>query len=215
MHYGISWNVKHISMIACISAAGESLTPYIVTSQDSAPVRKQLKKHGVHFGTNLMLISNSKPYINSEIFLDYIRTVFLLNLTELRTLRQFAEDIAVLLMDNYPSQVTADVIGLLAESWVRVITFAPHTTQIFQILDVTLFGVFWRDGDCQPSPSLCTLTTRSASMNQFPISTFYFILLCRDWGDAKSAMKSHSIIDNDDTWRSDLALLCFSVSCFF
>jgi hypothetical protein len=27
---------------------------------------------------------------------------------------------------------------------VRVITFAPHTTQIFQVLDVTLFGVFKR-----------------------------------------------------------------------
>jgi hypothetical protein len=27
---------------------------------------------------------------------------------------------------------------------VRVITFAPHTTQIFQILDVTLFGVLKR-----------------------------------------------------------------------
>jgi hypothetical protein len=27
---------------------------------------------------------------------------------------------------------------------VRVITFAPHTTQIFQVLDVTLFGVLKR-----------------------------------------------------------------------
>jgi hypothetical protein len=33
------------------------------------------------------------------------------------------------------------VIGILTEARVRVITFAPHTTQIFQILDLTLFGV--------------------------------------------------------------------------
>jgi hypothetical protein len=36
------------------------------------------------------------------------------------------------------------VVGLLTEARVRVITFAPHTTQIFQVLDVTLFGVLQR-----------------------------------------------------------------------
>jgi hypothetical protein len=38
-------------------------------------------------------------------------------------------------------QVTDDIIGLLTEARVCVITFAPHTTQIFQVLDVTFFGV--------------------------------------------------------------------------
>jgi hypothetical protein len=40
--------------------------------------------------------------------------------------------------------VTDEIIGLPAEARVRVITFAPHTTQIFQILDMTLFGVLKR-----------------------------------------------------------------------
>jgi hypothetical protein len=34
------------------------------------------------------------------------------------------------------------VIGLLAKARGCVITFAPYTTQIFQVLDVSLFGVF-------------------------------------------------------------------------
>jgi hypothetical protein len=43
--------------------------------------------------------------------------------------------------------VTDYIIGLLIEARVRVITFAPHTTQIFQVLDVTVFGVLkWRLG---------------------------------------------------------------------
>jgi hypothetical protein len=43
--------------------------------------------------------------------------------------------------------VIDDIIGLLTEARVRVITFAPCTTQIFQILDVTLFGVLkWQLG---------------------------------------------------------------------
>jgi hypothetical protein len=56
----------------------------------------------------------------------------------------FTEEIGVSLMDNCPSHVTDDVISLLTEEPMRVITFAPHTTQIFQVLDVTLFGVLKR-----------------------------------------------------------------------
>ena len=144
IHHEISRTVKHISVIACVSAAGESLTPYIVTSQRSTAVQEQLKKQGVRLGTDFVLRSNPKPYINAEIFLDYIRTVFLPNLAELRTLDAFSEETAVLLMDNCPSHVTDEIIGLLTEARVRVITFAPHTTQIFQILDLTLFGVLKR-----------------------------------------------------------------------
>jgi hypothetical protein len=124
-----------------VSAAGESVTPYVVTSQGSAVVREQLKKHGVRFGVDLVMKVRPKPYVNAKIFLDYIKTVFLPNLAELRHLEEFAEEDAVLLLDNCPSHVTRGVIGILTDARVRVITFAPHTTQIFQILDMTLFGV--------------------------------------------------------------------------
>jgi hypothetical protein len=40
IHDGISRNLKHISVIACVFTAGESLTPYIVTLQDSIPVQE-------------------------------------------------------------------------------------------------------------------------------------------------------------------------------
>ena len=36
------------------------------------------------------------------------------------------------------------VLALLSNACVRIVTFAPHITQIFQILDLTLFGVFKR-----------------------------------------------------------------------
>jgi hypothetical protein len=144
IHHEISRTVKHISVIACISAAGESLTPYIITFQAPTSVQERLKKDGVRFGTDFVLRSNPSPYINGEIFLDDIRTVFLPNLAELRTLDGFAEETGVLLMDNCPSHVIDDIIAVLTEARVRVITFAPHTTQIFQVLDVTLSGVLKR-----------------------------------------------------------------------
>jgi hypothetical protein len=110
MHHGIARNVKDIAMIASVFAAGESLTLYIITSQSSLSVREQLKKHGVRFGTDLIMKLNAKPYINADIFFDYVQTVFLSNLAELRRLDTFAEEMAVLLMDNCPSHITRDVM---------------------------------------------------------------------------------------------------------
>jgi hypothetical protein len=69
IHHGISRKVKHISVIACVSAAGESLTPDIMTSQDSPLFREQLNKYGIRFGTDLIMNSDAKPSINAEICL--------------------------------------------------------------------------------------------------------------------------------------------------
>jgi hypothetical protein len=53
IHHGISLTLKHISVIACVFAAEESLSPYMITSQDSASVRGQVKEHCVWFGFRL------------------------------------------------------------------------------------------------------------------------------------------------------------------
>jgi hypothetical protein len=71
-------------------------------------------------------------------------TVLLPNLVELRMLDGFAEETGVLLMDNCPSVFADDRISLLTEARVPVITLTPHTTQTFQVLDVTIFGVLKR-----------------------------------------------------------------------
>jgi hypothetical protein len=107
-------------------------------------VQERLKKESVRFGTDFVSRSNPSRYIKAEIFLDYIRTVFLPNLAELRKLDAFTEETVVLLMDNCPSHVIDDIIAVLTEARVRVTTFVPYTTQIFQVLDVTLFGVLKR-----------------------------------------------------------------------
>jgi hypothetical protein len=42
------------------------------------------------------------------------------------------------------AHVSDGVIRILTEARVRVITFAPHTAQVFQVLDLTFFGVLKR-----------------------------------------------------------------------
>jgi hypothetical protein len=54
VHHAISRNLKHRSVIACISAGGQCLFPSMVTSQDSAPVRNALATTGLPIASQLI-----------------------------------------------------------------------------------------------------------------------------------------------------------------
>jgi hypothetical protein len=58
---------------------------------------------------------------------------------------------AVSLMDDSSPHVTPVMIELLSEARVEIVTFTPHTSQIFQALDLTLFGVLKRRGQYELS----------------------------------------------------------------
>jgi hypothetical protein len=60
-----------------------------------------------------MLKCSHEPYVNAEIFLDSIKTVFLAYLDGLRRSAGFSEQDAVLLTGNCSAHLTDDVINLL------------------------------------------------------------------------------------------------------
>jgi hypothetical protein len=60
--------------------------------------------------------------------------------------RAIGEQEAVLLMNDCPSHIIAEVTNFLAAARVWVIIFAQYTPQIFQPLDLTLVGIFKREG---------------------------------------------------------------------
>jgi hypothetical protein len=78
----VNRNLKHVSVIGHVSAAGKSFIPDIVTFQDSTHVREQLKKYGVDFDTDFILKDRANPHINAKIFLEDIRALVLPNLNE-------------------------------------------------------------------------------------------------------------------------------------
>jgi hypothetical protein len=136
--------VKHISIVTCISASGACLTPYIIISQDSAPLHRALEVTGMQIGKHLIFRRRDKPSVNADLFGNYIRTVVLPHLLATRRMYDFGKEDTVLLMDNCSPHLAPAVLTLLSNARVRIVTFAPHTMQIFQILDLTLFGLFKR-----------------------------------------------------------------------
>jgi hypothetical protein len=68
IRHGTSRNGKDIMAIASVSTTGKSLIAYMIMLQDFASGREQPKKHVVGLGTDLVLKSNLKPHINTDIF---------------------------------------------------------------------------------------------------------------------------------------------------
>jgi hypothetical protein len=122
-------------------AAKESLMPYIVISQDSEPLRRRLMSRSVRLGVDSVLRQRSKSYVNSILFVHDINSIFIYYLNELRDSEAFTECEAILLIDNCLPQMEEAVGAILTRERVRVFIFAYHTSHIFQMLDVTLFGI--------------------------------------------------------------------------
>jgi hypothetical protein len=86
-----------------------------------------------------------EPYVNAELFEDYLRNVFLPQLMITRIVKDLPEEDAALLMDSCSSHSTLSVIELLSTARVRVVivTFAPHTTY-HPNLPRSQFDLVWR-----------------------------------------------------------------------
>jgi hypothetical protein len=120
------------------------MTPFMVSSQVHDSVIERLKTEGFRMGVGLILERRQKPYMTAALFQQYVITVLIPFINRIRTNDQLAGKPAILLMDNCSLHTRPEVLEMLREHDVKVITFPPHTTQVFQALDLSLFGVLKR-----------------------------------------------------------------------
>jgi len=99
-----------------------------------------MMKQGFRFGLDLIPRKRDTAYVNAELFKEYIQTVFIPYVKDLRKLAMFAGQEAELLMDNFGSQSKDEILTLLATNRIKGITFAPHTSHVFQMPDLSCFG---------------------------------------------------------------------------
>jgi hypothetical protein len=144
IHHGVHRNLKHMSVICCVSAARESLNPFVVSSQVNDKVTETRKIAGFRMGVDIVLEHRQKAYVTATLFQQYVTSVLIPFIERLRTNPEFTGKSATLLMDNCSIHTRPEVLATLRDHNVKVITFPPHTTQIFQTLDLYLFGVFKR-----------------------------------------------------------------------
>ena len=140
----VNRNIKHITMVNCISAAGDTLTPLIISQASDFT---EIWAKGYRQDEDVMLRTRNPAYIDTELFNEYLDIVFIPYINSLRKNPLYTDEPAVLLMDNCSSHCSDEILQKLAENNVYVITFPPHTTNILQMLDLVNYGVFKKKND--------------------------------------------------------------------
>ena len=138
LHYPINRKNRHISLIVTVNAGGDAYFPMIVTSD---PNSNMLFNYGVRKNVDLILDVEQSPYVTKEIFKQHILNNFIPQVESDRNLEGCDKKPAILFIDNCSSHLDRDLLKKLAKHLILVITYPPHTSAIFQVLDRLIFGI--------------------------------------------------------------------------
>jgi hypothetical protein len=139
IEYTIQRKWRHSTILACISAAGDALPPLLLTppSDDT-----EIWELGWRENVDFVLRHATKCYITKTLFFEYIQSVFVPFVHSVRVKLNSINATAVLLMDNASVHLDSELIQLLTNNNILVLTFPPHSSHIFQPCDLTLFSAF-------------------------------------------------------------------------
>lgn len=117
----------HISVLACFSAAGEDVPPFVIYSKayPSGVCYKSQGPPGALYGWS------ESGCINSELFKRWFLKHFLVRAPKERPL--------LLIFDGHKSPVSLEVVEAARKDNVIILCLPPHCTHILQPLDMGLF----------------------------------------------------------------------------
>ena len=67
--------------------------------------------------------------------------------SSLREKEEYSNEPTVLLIDSCSAHVNDEILRIFGENSIKVVAFPAHITNIFQALDLVLFGVFKKKAD--------------------------------------------------------------------
>ena len=138
LHYPVDRGIRHITLLVTISAGGDAYFPLIVTTD---PKAESIFDLGIRRNIDLIIKIRTSSYMTKEIFNEHIVNRFIPQVESDRNLQGCEEKPAILFFDNCSSHIDENLFKLLANHNILVITYPPHTSHIFQVLDRLLFGV--------------------------------------------------------------------------
>jgi hypothetical protein len=139
LSYPVSRSVRHQSLLCFINAAENAYCPVLIV-----PTPRSLdifKKWPIRKDVDLSLVVRQPAYMDRTIFRNYIHERFFPLLDAERKGQHPWDHPAVIFCDNCNAHMDGDLLQEFAGHWVMVITYPPHTSSIFQVLDRLIFSV--------------------------------------------------------------------------
>jgi hypothetical protein len=162
IHYPVNRQIRHQTLLYCISASGDVDCSLLVFAKQS--VSRLLKWDG-----SAHQIAESL-YVTKQLFLEYVRNAVIPLIESNRELPRYQGKLAIVFCDNCSCHCSDDTLQELANHEIILIAYPPHTSHLFQVLDVPLFGrlksMFVHD---LPLPPIVGRAIRQRSENLIPL----------------------------------------------
>lgn len=137
VYHSVKRSLAHMSLLVCISLAGDSLTPMLITKYS---ISEKIFEDGLRQDEDVSLRQRDPPYISSELFQEFIELTFITYVQEVREKLNMKKEPAILMMDSCRAHCSENVLELLGKNNIIVYTFPSHTSNLFQPCDLSLFG---------------------------------------------------------------------------
>jgi hypothetical protein len=116
------------------------LTPLLVIHR--CTIDDAVWEEGWRDGADLVLRQNDTRYVTQDIFDDDIENVFIERVKSVRRKIRSPTATAVLLCDKCSAHLNERTLRRLVQANIRMITLPPHTSNLFQPLDLVSFRIF-------------------------------------------------------------------------
>lgn len=140
VQFGVDRSKKNSSCLACISCAGDAILPLLVIHR--ATIDAEVFSDGFRNDEDMMVRHSPTAYVTGEIFIEWIKNSFIPYVENVREAKGIGNEPAVLLSDNCSIHVTPEVKELLGRNHIKFITMPPHSSNVFQPLDLVTFSSF-------------------------------------------------------------------------
>jgi hypothetical protein len=97
VYYSMSHCHRHITLLACVSATGDAITPLLITAN---PIHLSLWSNSFSENEDVMVRRRAPVYVNEDLFFEYISTVFIPYVVSVRNRPALVNQFTVLLMDS-------------------------------------------------------------------------------------------------------------------
>jgi hypothetical protein len=121
---------KHMTLVGCVSATGEVLCPTLLFEAAEADPRWVTGWPEARFA------ANESGYMDKDLFISWCQWFVTASGADKDTKRR------VLFLDNHSSHLVSYAHQLLKDYNIHVVSFHPHTTHLYCVLDTSVFAQF-------------------------------------------------------------------------
>ena len=128
---------NHISIVAGVTLSGQALIPLLISTTEKPPQ----EVINSPLGNKFFWFKTKSGYLNEEAMLFWLNNIYIPYINSTRSQIEDESAQSLLIFDGLKAHSTVKVNNLLESNGLDVLVLPPHSSHLFQCLDLCFFGI--------------------------------------------------------------------------